>query len=598
MQSVKFRFELLGSLGDMVADRGGGDVALLGKAEDHAVAAVDLGVDVGGIVGGEHVSHIAEPDHADAVDFGIEERQTGKLLLVGKLVADAHQITVVVVVGHIACRHGEVLGSQNARNGVDRHQRVWVSLFLCLFLFGGQLAEALFQLALCCAELCRGCRDLGLLGGKRGDRAGHFEVRARLLLCDRRKRLVDRDGVVVQAADRRVYLLDTAVDLRNAAADLVEGIIEQRGVGAKLFELLVHVVERAVDALQGSVGSGDRHSQTLFSDARGRELPVDLRELRVCFRPFFFGTVRVCQHCKRGKILFVNRIKILQSADQLVLLPDQIVIGRLDSQQRLIGRLEHLLGGGESGLLVEQLHFGGDDFALAVVRFLLRGGKLLCKRCLLLVYRVERVGDDRCALLCLGGVVLQLLFGVLYLLLRFVKLAVERGGYLFVERVKLFLREDNVLLFDHNTGVGDRCDAVDPLQAVEQRFADKIRNADPVLSLIVHRHHGDRQDIRVDLDQIRAADRVVPVVGQGVERCADVDRGGVHVGAVGKLDDAHGVAVARGGAHLLHTVDHRNGGLQGLGDNSLDGLGILSRVGGEHQRIGQIHIRHQVGRHF
>ena len=249
MQPVVFLFERRRGFADAVADRGGRDVALLGEAEDDAVAAVDLGVDLVGIIGDEHIGDVAKTDHADAVDFGVEQRQSGQLLFIGDLVAHAHQIAGVVLVGDIARGHGEILRREDARDRLDGHERIGICLFLRLLLLIAQLAEVLFKLALRRSQLCGGSRDLALLGGQLRQRAAHLEVRARLLLRDRGERLVDRDRVVVKPFEGGVQLLHAAVDLTDAVADGFKRLVEHARIGAKLRKLFVDLLDRAVHAL-------------------------------------------------------------------------------------------------------------------------------------------------------------------------------------------------------------------------------------------------------------------------------------------------------------------------------------------------------------
>ena len=148
MQPLILRGELVKAGADVLGDLRRGVGRLLRERGEDAVLAVELGIDLVGVVRGEHRRDVREPDRLDAVDAEVEEYEVGQLLRAGELLADGDHIAHAVIVIDVTGGHGEVLRRQNAGDGRDGEHPAEVGLPRGLLARGGERGQALGDLAL------------------------------------------------------------------------------------------------------------------------------------------------------------------------------------------------------------------------------------------------------------------------------------------------------------------------------------------------------------------------------------------------------------------------------------------------------------------
>ena len=138
--------QLIQTGGDIVGDLRRGVVGLFGKGGDNAVFAVQLGIDLIGVVGIKHGGHVAEADGLHAVDAQIEQHHILQLLRGADLVAHGHHVADAVIVVDVPGGHREVLRRQQLLDHGDGQHAVQIQLFQHLPAGLGQLLFALLDL--------------------------------------------------------------------------------------------------------------------------------------------------------------------------------------------------------------------------------------------------------------------------------------------------------------------------------------------------------------------------------------------------------------------------------------------------------------------
>ena len=125
-----FLFQGGKALGQVFADLGGGVVGLLGKGGDDAVFAVELGVNLGAVVGDEHGGHVLQPDGLYPLQPQVEQHQRPQLLLGAEGVAHRHHVLDAALIADVAGGHGKVLGRQQGGDGAHAQHTAHVGLAL------------------------------------------------------------------------------------------------------------------------------------------------------------------------------------------------------------------------------------------------------------------------------------------------------------------------------------------------------------------------------------------------------------------------------------------------------------------------------------
>ena len=117
----------------ILADLGGGVVGLLGKGGDNAVFAVELGVNLGAVVGDEHGGHVLQPDGCHVLQPQVEQHQRPQLLLGSQGVAHRHHVLHAALIADVPGGHGEVLGRQKGGEGAHAQHTAHVGLAVQIF---------------------------------------------------------------------------------------------------------------------------------------------------------------------------------------------------------------------------------------------------------------------------------------------------------------------------------------------------------------------------------------------------------------------------------------------------------------------------------
>ena len=197
-----------------------------------------------------------------------------------------------------------------------------------------------------------------------------------------------------------------------------------------------------------------------------------------------------------------------------------------------------------------------------------------------------------------AAVFVDLLLRVLELLPRVLHGFVDRLGDLLVHLIELLLVDLNGHRpLDHAAGR----DARYARRSLQRGDYGVLRKARELVAVHLRRidrrdHHGDH--VRVDADDARRADGVVPAAGEHLRFLQDIHHGAVHVRVLFKFENEHGVVLRRGGCYGLDIVERRHALLHGLCDDGLDLLGRGARIRRHDDDVGIVHVRHQVGGHL
>ena len=206
---------------DVVRHLRRGVVGLLAEGGDDAVVAVELGVDLIGVIGIEHGGHIAEADGLHALDAQIEQHHVLQLFGGGDLVVHGYHIADAVLIGYVAGGHREVLGCQQLLDHGHRQHAVQIQLLQHLLAGLGQL---LFPFL----DLLHGQLQLHIALGHQ-QHAVHQRLHAAGDLVAQR---VEPVGVVEECLNIR----DGFFHLVNALLDLLLGTFRhQRRQGLGIF---------------------------------------------------------------------------------------------------------------------------------------------------------------------------------------------------------------------------------------------------------------------------------------------------------------------------------------------------------------------------
>ena len=117
MQAVVLGFQLLECRQAVVGNIAGAGVGVLVNFQHRSLLAVQAGVAVGCVVDDLYIRNIRQAHVAVAVHM--QQQGTGDILHAVVLFADLQQPRLAVLVLHITCRHGEVLGIDQLCKGVD-----------------------------------------------------------------------------------------------------------------------------------------------------------------------------------------------------------------------------------------------------------------------------------------------------------------------------------------------------------------------------------------------------------------------------------------------------------------------------------------------
>ena len=218
---------------------------------------------------------------------------------------------------------------------------------------------------------------------------------------------------------------------------------------------------------------------------------------------------------------------------------------------------------------------------------------------------LDGIGDAaRCAEklvragLDLLAVLVQLLLRVLELLSGVFHRLVDGFGDLCVHFVELGLVDlDGHRPLDHAAG-RDARHARRAFQRGDDGVLGKARELVAVHFGGIDRgyHHGDH--VRVDADDARRADGIVPAAGEHLRFLQNVHHGAVHIRTLLKLQYKHRIVLRRGGGHGLDIIERCHALLHRLGDDGFDLLRRGARIRRHHDDVGVVHVRHQVGGHL
>jgi len=161
---------------------------LLVEGDDDAVVAVELGVDLIGVIRHHDLRHVGELHRLHALQTQIKEHHVRQLLTGGDAVAHGNHVVHTVLL-QIPGRHGEVLSRQQGGDGLDVQSPGEVRLLQRRGTGGLQRPETLLQLGQGAVQLHIGREELG-------DAIGHGD--------DSRCYLIGNGGhlgIILQPAD-------------------------------------------------------------------------------------------------------------------------------------------------------------------------------------------------------------------------------------------------------------------------------------------------------------------------------------------------------------------------------------------------------------
>ena len=123
MQTVVFIFQFIHTLQNLICHIPRGISGLLLYGEHHAGVAVDLGIHVCGVIGNADISHIRQTDGCKSVQLQIQKDQIPQTVHILHLISYSDQI-LLVVLRHVACRHGKVLCREDTLNHIRCQDRI------------------------------------------------------------------------------------------------------------------------------------------------------------------------------------------------------------------------------------------------------------------------------------------------------------------------------------------------------------------------------------------------------------------------------------------------------------------------------------------
>ena len=127
LQTGIFCFQRVKACLNAFADFCGCIVGLFFKAEHQAGGGAQTSVNVFGVVGDKDVCNIAQIDGFNIVQAEVEEHQILQFFYGCKVITDGYHVIDAILLD-VACRHGEVLGIQNLRNGFQTEDIVQICL--------------------------------------------------------------------------------------------------------------------------------------------------------------------------------------------------------------------------------------------------------------------------------------------------------------------------------------------------------------------------------------------------------------------------------------------------------------------------------------
>ena len=293
---------------------------------------------------------------------------------------------------------------------------------------------------------------------------------------------------------------------------------------------------------------------------------VDLLQLRVRLidlRDNLIQRSRVDPQCLQ---LTLN----LRSHDRIIFILFILFIQRLDGRSVLFQRHQ---------LIPAFLQLG------------LRGRQLLCSLRLTVLDRLLAVLDLLLAALCSRHAALHLAFRIAHLL-------VDGRSNLFIDRIDLVLRQDDLYIIVNHTHGGNRSDTLDALQRTLQIILCKLRHLARRLVLHTDRRRHHRHHVHADLHHHRRPRRVRQISLDLIDLFPDVHRHRIHVDAVRKLQLDHGIIGRRHRRDILDIGKRRHLLLHRLGNLFLRLLRAGSRIRCHDDDIRRVDFRKQVRRHL
>ena len=168
---------------------------------------------------------------------------------------------------------------------------------------------------------------------------------------------------------------------------------------------------------------------------------------------------------------------------------------------------------------------------------------------------------------------------------------------LVVQGVDLLLIQRDLHRPLHEADGADAGHAVQPLQPGENRALHQGGELIDIPVLAVHRHILGCHHVRAHLDEHGSGSQLRQAPLNLVDGSAGLHQGAVHIGAVLVLQDDEAVVLAALAGDVLHPVEGREAVLQGLGHVGFHLLRTGPGIGGDHQEVGQVHLRQQVRLH-
>ena len=279
-QSLVLALQLLEPCADVIGHLRRGVVGLLGKGDENAVVAVDLGVQLPGVVRDHHGGDVAQRHRLDALYAQIQQHHVLQLLPGGHVVAHGHHVLHAVVVADVPGGHGEVLRRQQLADGghgqLPAHVRLLVDGFVRLF----DLGEAVLDLGHGLLQLDVGLGHLGQTVHQRHQQVGRvaLQLGAELAAFQILHQLFQVVRQVFQLFQQLLQrLVRVAVVDDTAEAALFQRLDE-------LFQLLGGGVRRLArrgdDAVShGFLGAGQRRPSLLHLFFGGEQLTLGLAQL-------------------------------------------------------------------------------------------------------------------------------------------------------------------------------------------------------------------------------------------------------------------------------------------------------------------------------
>ena len=608
LQSGVLRLQLAEAGVDVLRCTGGGIGALLFKAEDDALIAVEAGVGFVPVVGEEHLCHILQADWLHSLNVQVKEQQVLQGVQIGNLLTHGHHVADAVL-RHIARRHIEALGAENVRDGVHGQNMIQVC-------FAEGILAAGFQRIHAAVHLCQRGIQSGGVGSQVGHGTADFQHPGGLLLAENPHGIFELEHTAVQLGNHiQLQIVDGVIQLCQLAFQLLNLAVQQIQLNAHVGKLLAKVIHSGVDLrnLRFQVGNASVNGAgiqpphgvlRIDGGAIRFQLGVFLAVIQGVHRRLLFllGGFRVGINIRNGGIKCgLASLQVIGACPQ-VIEAVQLILQGVDSVQDVVKsipdgiegiqhRLQLRLGGFQLRHLVLQLGFLGNQLRLVLGQLCFGGG------------RGGGEGGLAAVQLLPGGVNLplgirQLVALLLQVIGRIVQLAVDGIENLAVHAVNFCLVKHYMELLLHRAGGGHPGNTGDALQFGHQGVVEEFRQRHGVLSLHGNGSHLHRKHGGVDFQHIGGANHTVPTGFQGGELLLNVHTDGVHVHRFLKLHHHHAVVFAGCGGHFLDVFQGGHGLLHGFGNLGLHLFRAGTGIGGHHHDVGEIHVRQQVGGHF